>query len=316
MNNMKGKIALVTGAGGFIGANLTRRLIKEKFTVHIFVRNKHSIKRLSDIKNKLSIHFTDMSNQKKLTTLIEKISPNYIFHLATFENYRDETKIDEMIQNNILSTKNLLIASLNTPYTCFVNTGSSSEYGSKKVPMKEDHLLAPLSIYAVTKATSTLLSKTLSEQYNKPIITYRLFSVYGPYESENRFIPTVIKSFIKDVPIKLTSGKVNRDFIYIDDVVEAYMQVTKIKIKNGEIFNIGSGKQYSNQEIVKTLEKITNKKIKIEKNSFEKRLWDTPYWVADIKKSKKSLKWSAKTTLTQGLTKTLKWNADFNHYTK
>ena len=175
---MKTKIAVVTGAGGFIGSNLTRRLIKEKIQVHVLVRNKSSLTRLKDISGKIKVHLTDLSDEKELTTIIKNIIPDYIFHLATFENYRDETKISEMIKNNIVVTKNLLVACNKISYKCFINTGSSSEYGLKRKPMRETDSLNPLSFYSVTKASATFLSQVFARQFNKPIITFRLFSVY------------------------------------------------------------------------------------------------------------------------------------------
>src|SRR5581483_3388167 len=147
----------------------------------------------------------------------------------------------EMIETNIIATKNLLFASQDIPYSCFINTGSSSEYGLKRHPMKETDFLEPLSYYAVTKASATLLCQAFAKLHNKPIITFRLFSVYGPLENKTRFIPSAISAGIHDTVLPLTEGIVRRDFIYIDDVIDAYIHATHLPAKPGEIYNIGTG---------------------------------------------------------------------------
>ncbi len=297
---MKRQVVLITGVNGFIGSNLARRLVNDGFTVHGIVRNKSNLLRIGDLKQ-LKVHLSDLSNISLLKNLFKKIKPNYIFHLATYEDYRDESKFNQMVETNIIGTKNLIDASDGVNYKLFVNTGSSSEYGFKNKPMKEDNILNPISNYAVTKACATHLSSLFAIQFNKPIITFRLFSVFGPGEARNRLIPTAVISVLTDKPISLTAGLVRRDFIFIDDVIDAYICAMKANIIPGEIYNIGSSNQFSNEDIVKVLEKISGKKTIISKRNYPKRIWDTDYWVADNSKARKKLKWKPKYNLELGL---------------
>lgn len=213
-----------------------------------------------------------------------------------------------MIDLNIQGTFNLLLASKDINYDIFINTGSSSEYGLKSKPMKENDLLEPVSFYAATKASATLLCQVFAKEFKKPIVTFRPFSVYGPYEEKSRFMPTIVKALIKGKSINLTPGKQRRDFIYIDDVVDIYIKAMRTR-KNlaGQILNIGTGKQYSNDETVKILFKAVGQKVSVKKGAFPKRLWDTPYWVADISKTTKLLKWKPRFGLKEGLRKTYFW---------
>ncbi len=197
-------------------------------------------------------------------------------------------------------------ASSDIPYKLFVNTGSSSEYGYKPKPMKEIDVLVPDSFYAATKASGTLLTQVFARKYQKPICTFRLFSVYGPYEEPTRFVPIVISSAIQKTPVQITAGKICRDFIYVDDVVSAYIRAMNRKITPGEIFNIGTGLQFSNDEIARVIKKI-NLSLIVQKGAFPKRLWDTGFWVADISKTKKLLGWKPQYTLEKGLKKTYAW---------
>lgn len=258
--------------------------------------------------NKVKIYHVDLLSKNQLTKIVNEINPTFIIHLATYSDYRNQADVEEMMDVNIKGTLNLLLASKNIDYELFINTGSSSEYGIKNKPMVESDLLEPTSFYATTKVAVTYLCQVFSKEYQKPIVTLRPFSVYGPYEEENRFIPTIVKAVINDKPIKLTPGTQRRDFIYVKDVVDIYIKaLSKGKKLSGQILNMGTGIEYSNDEVVQTLLKVTGKKVKIEKGAYPKRIWDTSHWVADISKTKRLLNWKPNNTLFEGLKKTYEW---------
>jgi nucleoside-diphosphate-sugar epimerase len=302
------KRVLVTGGAGFIGANLVHKLLSLNNDVHILVRPSTNLWRLKDVLSQLKMHKIDISNKQALTKTISQINPKAIIHLATYSQYRNQEEFEQMVETNIRGTLNLLIASKDIDYDVFINTGSSSEYGIKENPMKETDILVPISFYAATKSSATLLCQVFSKEYKKPIVTLRPFSVYGPHEEESRFVPTIIKSVIKNKPIGLTPGNQRRDFIHIEDIVNIYIKaLSRGKKLSGQILNMGTGVEYTNDDVVKTLFKVANKKVKIEKGAYPKRLWDMPHWVADISKTKKLLNWKPKFTLEQGLRYTYRW---------
>jgi len=302
------KRVLITGGTGFIGSNLIRRLITRKYNVNLITRKSSNLWRIKNILNKVKIYNADLLDKKQLTEIAARINPDFIIHLATYSNYRNQTDAEGMIDINIRGTLNLLLASKNIDYKLFINTGSSSEYGIKNIPMKETELLEPVSFCAATKASATFLCQTFTKEYQKPIVTLRPFSVYGPYEEKNRFIPTIIRAIVENKSIKLTSGNQRRDFIYIDDIVDIYIKTLSYGKKlSGQILNMGTGIEYTNDEVVETLFKTTNRKVKIEKGAYPKRIWDTSHWVADISKTKKLLNWKPKFTLGKGLRYTYNW---------
>ena len=304
----KNNQALVTGAAGFIGSNLVRRLINEHAIVHILIKKDTNIERLQDIKNDIFIHRINIDEQIKLSNLIRKNQFKYIFHLAAHGSNSYQTDIREMISTNIVGLLNLLLALNESNYKAFINTGSSSEYGFKNHPMKESDVLIPNSFYSATKGSATLLCQAFVKIFNKPIVTLRPFSVYGPDEPEKRFIPTAINAFLNNTSINLTPGCERRDFIYINDFIDAYIIAAKrANDIKGEVINIGTGIQYSNDDIVKILEKIFKKTIRVHKGRYPKRSWDSPTWVADTKKAKKLINWKAKHTLPEGIAETVKW---------
>ncbi|MBU1085650.1 GDP-mannose 4,6-dehydratase, partial [Patescibacteria group bacterium] len=112
---------------------------------------------------------------------------------------------------------------------------------------------------------------------------------------------------LKGDKINLASGEQRRDFVYIDDVIEAYLLAAKNSNLRGEMVNIGSGIQYSVNDVVSKIIEVTGKKVRVEKNSYQPRSWDSDYWVANRRLAKKILRWEPEYNLDQGLEKTIKW---------
>ncbi len=306
---LKGKNVFVTGAAGFIGANLVRKLIKFNNRVHIFIKKSTDLWRLKDILNKIHIHYSSLEEPKQLIEVFQQYHPQIIYHLAAYGTYPNQSEVSEMIKTNILGTANL-ISSLNSfNYECFINTGSSSEYGLKNKPMQENDLLEPVSFYGITKVSSTYLCCVFAKTYQKPIITLRPFSVYGPYEKPTRLIPTLISRISQNKLINLTIKNITRDFIYIDDLIDCYLQIPSVinpKIY-GEVFNIGTGQQYSNEAVAYLISRLIKKQVRIKFGAYPTRAFDTHFWVADITKIKKILQWKPKYKLQDGLKKTILW---------
>lgn len=306
MRQNQSKKVFITGGNGFIGANLTKFLKNKNYHVSVLVRDKSKLWRLKGIIKNINIYKADITSIKKLEGIMKKVNPDYIIHLASYGNSSNENDFKKIIDVNILGLKNLLMASQNINYKKFIIAGSSSEYGFKNKPMTETDYLFPNSYYSAAKGSATLLAQSYALEKNKPIAILRLFSVYGPFEENNRFIPTVIKKALNKEKILVTKEEVKRDFIFIDDVVSAFYKTMKTKINKGEVINIGTGKQYSNKQVVRKIEKIL--KLKLTLGTFPKRAWDTNNWVANNSKAKKMLKWNPKYSIEEGLKKTIEWN--------
>ncbi len=309
---------LITGAAGFIGSNLVRKLVSLNNYVYIFVKKTTNLWRLVDIKDHISIINTELEDRKNLETIISRIKPLVIFHLAAHGSYPSQLNQIEMIKTNLIGTANLLLALNKIKYRAFINTGSSSEYGFKKHPMKESNILSPESFYAATKGATSYFSTVYARVYNKPIITLRPFSVYGEYEEPSRLIPTVIMNSLKGKDINLTPQIAKRDFIYIDDMVNAYIISCRKILTNpkllGEVFNIGTGREFSNEEIVKLVFRLLRKKVHVNRGGYQNRSWDSQNWLADISKANKLLKWKPKYSLEKGLEKTIKWFKKYGQF--
>lgn len=305
---------LVTGATGFVGANLVRRLISDEENVHILTRDKKLNFRISDISSKITVHEVDLLSPK-LFKIIDKIKPKYIFHLAVYGSLPNEKNVEELINTNLLGLMNLINALKQNKFKLMINTGSSSEYGIKENPMKESDLLVPINDYGLIKASATMLVSKEAIRNNLPIITFRLFSPYGPYEHVTRLIPSVILSALKNNPIKVSDKKSVRDFTYIDDIIDAYTIACNLQFNPGEIFNIATGRQHRVAEVVEKIVALTKSKSKIEwrVKAKQERQVEPKRWVADIKKSNKIMGWEPKYSLEQGLGKTVDWFLENNN---
>lgn len=124
--------------------------------------------------------------------------------------------MEDLISANVLGTVHLIDAAVATG-TCeiFVNTGSSSEYGIKDISMSENDVLEPVNLYGISKAAATNYATLIGKQKKFPIVTYRIFSAYGPYEDHKRLISTLLRSYICNISPELSSPLSVRDFIYI-----------------------------------------------------------------------------------------------------
>ncbi len=304
---MKKRI-LVTGGTGFIGANLVRRLVGEGYRPTLLLRKESNLWRVKDLTNSLDFLEAKLTDYDSLLKSLSKLKPDIIYHLAVYGAYQGTQKnVSETYTTNILGTVNLLDICSRLGFDYFVNTGSSSEYGIKNNPMKETDSLEPINHYGVTKVSGSLFCKVISLNTKLPIVTLRPFSPYGYFEEKKRFIPSVIVGAIKREQLNLSNPKYVRDFIFIDDLIDAYTYFLNGKKYYGEVFNIGSSHQISLGEVVKTIEKIIGYKIKVNWSKHSSNQMEPKVWQADISKSNKLLGWKPKTNMNLGLKKTVEW---------
>ncbi len=302
-----GKKVLITGATGFVGSNLVRKALSWNSEVYAIVRKKSNIWRIWDIINDISVIDVDLVDYEKLRSSIKEIRPDIIFHTAVYGGSADQSDIHTIMTSNFIGTVNLVQSCMQVNFDVMVNTGSSSEYGIKYRPMKESDQLEPTTDYGVSKAASTLFcySKAISDEL--PIVTLRLFSPYGSYESRARLIPSIILSVLRGNPPTISSRNNVRDFIFIDDVIEAYQSVSVLDNPSGMIFNIGSGIQHSVGEVTDTILKYLGPNINYQTGHPQVWRIEPPFWEADITSAKMELHWEPKYSLNNGLIKTIEW---------
>ena len=298
---------LVTGAGGFIGANLVRVLLRAGADVWCLTRRDSVPWRLRDVEEKIHLLPIGLGSLPALRSALLKIRPTVIYHLAAYGNSSFHRSVSRMIAVNIQGTENLLRASSEIDYRSLIHTGSSSEYGFQDHPVLESELPEPMSHYAVCKLAATDLCRFYARMKGQPTLTLRLFSVYGPWEDPRRFIPTAIRAALDSRPLPLTAGDESHDYIYVDDVVEALLKAAGVRKPDGRIINICGGRQWTNLEVVHEIERVLKKKIDLRMGEYPARSWDSAVWVGDQKRAAGVLKWKLRTRLAEGIKITAAW---------
>ena len=300
---------IVTGASGFIGSNLVRKLIENGDELTLFLRKNSNTWRLKDILQDLNHEIIDFSKSTFLTKKIQEIRPEYVYHLGAYGGYPFQNNITETLQTNLMDSINLMNALVNCDsLKYFVNAGSSSEYGPKNSPMKETDSCNPITPYGISKLAQTLFAKYFSNFKDLPTVTFRFFSAYGPYEEKGRLISDIMISLLNKSKIKLSSPSVTRDFIFVEDVISALLSIrTKKNLHN--IINIGTGVETSIEELIFLIQENFDSRFEVSWGNIEKkRDFDIgKNWVAETTLSKQQLNWKAEYSLKEGLEKTLSW---------
>ena len=292
------KKILITGATGFIGNYLIPELTKN-----------HKIIGISKKKRKSSKNFISSSADITKSNLKVKNQFTDIIHMAAYSdvNYCNLNPI-KCYELNVKSTQRMLeIARKKDSKFLFIS--SSHAYGNLiKQPISENALCNPSTHYASSKRMSEILCETYSKTYGLDIQIARIFSVYGPKSSKSNLIFNIINQIINNSKIILGNTSPKRDFIFINDVIAGLIKIINSKKKGFEIYNIGSGKSISVENLVKNCFTVSNKKLKIISSKEKKRKNEIMNIQANISKMKKEFNWETKISLKKGLEIT------YNHY--
>jgi nucleoside-diphosphate-sugar epimerase len=300
--------ALLSGASGFVGANLARRLLADGHEVHVLLRPGHKPWRVEDIRTDVTVHDADLADREAVERAMEASKPDWVFHLAAHGAYPAQRDVDQMIATNVQGTVNLLNAAVASGVESFVNAGTSSEYGYKDHAPAEDEWLEPNSDYAVTKAAATMYCRHTAQRTGLPISTLRLYSVYGPYEEPSRLVPTLIVKGLEGKLPPLVNPDVARDYIHVDDACDAFLLAATTRDQEaGVVYNVGSGVQTTLREIVAAARRILGVEAEPVWGSMPERSWDTNVWVSNPSKIKARLGWSPRHDLDSGLRETVEW---------
>jgi nucleoside-diphosphate-sugar epimerase len=304
------KRCFVTGGTGFVGANLVRKLLRDGHRVELLVRPESNRWRLNEVEKDLVFHEIQPGNAPALEKALRSSRPQWIFNLAAHGAYSWQNDAAAIIEANFTGVVHLLEAALPGGFEAFIQAGSSSEYGWKDHPPKEEEAAEPNSVYAAAKNAATQYCRWMGKSKNLPLCILRLYSVYGPYEDPRRLIPRLVLEGLKKKLPPLARPDIARDFIHADDVVRALIRAAEFAARfPGEIFNVGSGVQTTLAQAVETARTCLAIEAQPVWESMPDRSWDTTCWVACIAKVQGALDWNPSFSFPQGFRQTMEWFA-------
>lgn len=306
--NWNGRRVLVTGAEGFIGSHLVKRLLQEGALVHALVRKGSSRWRIEGCLDRLAVAETDITDPASLRSIVSPLKPQVVFHLAALVDVsRSWELIAPLAQTNIMGTIHLLSAVKESPLDAFIHTSSSEEYGDAHAPIPETRRESPISPYSFSKLASTHFCQMAARTFDLPVTVLRLFPVYGPFQEGSMFIPSAIRDLVLKGAFKMSRGEQIREFTYVDDVVDAYLKVASCPEARGELLNVGNGVPCRLQDVIGIIRKLLGGETTVEVGAIPYRKGEGGEIFCSNLRVRQLTGWSPSVSLEEGLRVTVEW---------
>ena len=304
---------LVTGGAGFIGSNITDKLLNDGHFVRVL--DNFSTGKKENLLNAASHkHFELMEGDLRDTDVVRKATDgiDFVLHQAAIPSVQKSIE-DPITTNavNINGTLNVLKASVDNKVKRVVYAASSSAYGNTCVlPKKENMIPLPLSPYAVSKLTGEYYCNVFSQVYDIETVSLRYFNIFGPRQDPKSMYAAVVPRFITailkgDRPIVYGNGEQSRDFTHIDNVVQANINACSSPGVSGKVFNVACGNRYTLNELLSYIEGITGKNANPDYE--EERKGDVKHSQGDIAEAIKYLGYKVIVDFKDGLKKTIEY---------
>jgi len=307
IRNLQGPI-VIFGAGGFIGANLLRAVLSCRSDCYGITHQRYIPWRLIDIDPK-NILRCDITNESDVEKLFAQQAFKTIFFFAAHGSYARQNDSKLIYETNVSGLLHVIEAAARKGFSALVHAGSSSEYGWNCQAPKEDSKLLPNSHYAVSKVTASYMIQYLAKKQTLPLINLRMYSVYGPWEEPDRLIPTLIQQGLKKKFPPFVDPEISRDFVYVDDAVEAAVLSASrgVEAAPGASINVASGTPTTIRELAQMARTSFGISEEPHWSSMPNRTWDLQRWFGNPGMARDLLGWTSRTTLKEGLEKTTAW---------
>lgn len=303
---------LVTGASGFVGANLYHLIAASRDDVYAVVQSEKNW-RLADA-NSERVLAADLNDSAATKNLIQNIMPQTIFDCVAYGAYPFEDDPSLIYQTNFHALVNLVGLLAARPISAYIHAGSSSEYGINCTAPIEGSPCLPDSHYATSKVAASTYLHFMGTQRRFPCVNLRLYSVYGPLEDTSRLVPTLLRSALAGRLPAFVDARTSRDFVHVDDVCAAFvMAAARIHpgLYGGD-FNIGSGVKTTIADLAAIAKTVFGIDEVPRFNAMEGRTWDQPDWYANPNKALESFGWKSEIGLIEGLKTTVNWVAELS----
>jgi len=305
-----GAVALVTGATGFIGSHLTRRLVADGLQVHALTSAVSSVYavRLVDLRDRITVHEGSLADRSAMDAVVQAVRPDYVFHLGAYTHVgKSWQRVDECVQVNVQGTVNLLQALEHTGCVRFVNMGTSEIYGDIESPFREDMAVRPVSPYAAAKYAAECFRRVFHQGRGTPVVLLRPFNAYGPAQTADRVIPEIIVRALRGEELRMTQGRQTREFNYVEDLVDGIVRAAAVPGVEGELFNLGCGEDVAIRDIATLVLDLLDNPVQAHFGALPER--PTEIWTmrSDSTRARQLLGWKPQHSLVDGLQKTIDW---------
>jgi nucleoside-diphosphate-sugar epimerase len=301
---------LITGAAGFIGRRLTLALARMGANITILELPSADLSPLYRllatepvVAERVNPARADIRDQDALQTLVARTTPAYIFHLAAVGVTNPFIDLDLALSVNLFGTLGLLRASFDQPSADaspirLVHTGTPYEYGESG---REPY---PLNPYGASKAAAFAMVRMFHRTRGWPMVTVRPFQVYGPGQPEVALIPAAIRAARAGEPFQMTGGEQERDFVYVDDIVQGYLRAAE-RGRDGTSYDLGWGLAHSLRDVIARLYRLMGASTMPEYGALPYRPGEVWQLLADPRAATRDLEWCPTVPLDEGLALTV-----------
>ncbi|MCU1594787.1 MAG: hypothetical protein JWO12_2179 [Frankiales bacterium] len=306
---LTGVPVLVTGATGFLGSHLVRRLLDEGADVHALTSTVSSVypQRLLPLRDRLSLHEGSLTDRSAMDAVASAVRPRLVFHLGAYTHVgKSWNRVDECVQVNVQGTVNLLQALVPYGFDKFVYTGTSEIYGDVAVPFQEDGPVNPISPYSVSKYAGERYCRMFHQGKDWPIVMVRPFNAYGPAQSPDRIIPEIIVRALRGQRLAMTQGRQTREFNFATDIAAGFL-AAGLNGKPGRLYNIGCGEEVSMADLATTILRLMGDPIVAELGVLPDRPTEIWRMCSDASRAREELGWAPVVSLEEGLRQTIAW---------
>ena len=305
---------LITGGAGFIGSEFVRQGIKRGYTIAVVDKLSYAgdIARLKEVERNITFHKLDVTDRKSLEDVFKKEKPDAVVHWAA-ESHVDRSIADAspFLDTNIKGTQILLDISIKHGINKFINISTDEVYGDlgEDGQFFETTPLNPSSPYSVSKAAADMFGRAYHRTYGLPVITVRPSNNYGPWQYPEKLIPVIIMKALNNEKVPVyAKGENVREWLFVSDCAEAVFEILE-KGQTGEIYNVGSGEEKRNIEVVKTILQILDKPEDLIEFVKDRPGHDFRYSL-NSHKINEQIGWKIKVHFPEGIKKTVTWYRD------
>ena len=307
----QGAPVLVTGAGGFIGSTLCERLVaggaRVRALVHYNALGSWGWLDRSEVKDRIEVVAGDLADRDMMVEAARGVDT--IFHLgALIAIPYSYSAPESYVRTNVIGTLNVLQAARQAGVRRMIQTSTSEVYGTARVvPIPETHPLQGQSPYSASKIGADKMAESFFLSFGVPVVTVRPFNTFGPRQSARAVIPTIITQALAGEEVKLGNLRPTRDLNYVSDTVEGFLKAAEAEGVEGEVINLGSGREISVGDLAQLIVGRIGGKARIVTDAQRLRpdASEVERLLADASKAEKLIGWRSQVTLEEGLDRTI-----------